>query len=181
MIAKAKAFVSVQGYDTTYSGKSFEAAGVAYGVGGVQLPGLDLSGTVHSARGIYRDTWTFSNPNYNPVSGTVLDIINPVKLTEAARISCMHIVLQFTGPLDQKSTKSVKSYHLVTIPSNPRKRPVRVAIVKAVFDPTTYTVTLTTRSRLPAYPLQLSGILLDFSYSIVSFSSVTVYPPPPPQ
>ena len=46
---------------------------------GVALSGLNLSGTTHTAVGTYADFWTFSNPNFNNASGTLVDTITPSK------------------------------------------------------------------------------------------------------
>ena len=78
-IAKANANVTAIGYNTFYSATPHTAVGAVIGVNGTVITGLDLSNTVHTAVGTYADIWTFSNPNYNLVSGVVADTITPSK------------------------------------------------------------------------------------------------------
>ena len=78
-IAKAQAVVSVLSYNTFYNALPHTTVGAAVGVNGTVIAGLNLSGTTHSAVGNYADIWTFSNPNYNPLSGVVSDNITPSK------------------------------------------------------------------------------------------------------
>jgi hypothetical protein len=81
-IAKATATVVVTGYSVTYDGAAHSATGTAKGVGGVDLTGLDLSGTTHTNAGTYNgDAWTFTNANYNDQSGTVNDAIGKANAT----------------------------------------------------------------------------------------------------
>ena len=77
-INKAGATIMVNGYSVTYNGNSHTATGMATGVGGESLSGLDLSGTTHTNVGTYAsDSWTFIDVtgNYNNASGTVEDSI----------------------------------------------------------------------------------------------------------
>ena len=78
-IAKAQAVVSVLSYNTFYNALPHTTVGAAVGVNGTVIAGLNLSGTTHSAVGNYADIWTFSNPNYNPLSGVVSDNITTSK------------------------------------------------------------------------------------------------------
>ena len=79
VINKANANVTAIGYNTFYNAMSHTAIGAVIGVNGTVIAGLDLSGTTHTAVGTYADIWTFSNPNYNTISGVVGDTITPSK------------------------------------------------------------------------------------------------------
>ncbi len=74
-ITKANATVSVRGYTVTYNGQPRTATvtrltGVN-GESGATVGTVNLSGTIHTNAGLYpTDTWTFSGPNYNSLSGT---------------------------------------------------------------------------------------------------------------
>ena len=71
--------VGVQPYNTFYNAVSHTAIGAAIGVNGVMVTGLSLGGTTHTNVGTYTDVWTFSNPNYNTMSGVVKDTITSSK------------------------------------------------------------------------------------------------------
>jgi hypothetical protein len=80
-INKAKPTVTVTGDECTYDGQAHGASGSAKGVGGVDLPGLDLGeqftnvpgGTAH---------WTFTGgTNYEDASGSVAITINKATAT----------------------------------------------------------------------------------------------------
>jgi uncharacterized repeat protein (TIGR03803 family) len=86
-INKANAKISVTGYDVTYDRAAHTATGTATGVGGVNLSGLDLSGTTHVNAGSYTgDGWTFTDVtgNYTNASGMVSDNIAQAVLTITA-------------------------------------------------------------------------------------------------
>src|SRR5206468_1803832 len=76
-ISKANATISVTPYSVSYDGLAHTATGTATGAAGANLSaGLNLSGTTHTAAGIYNgDAWTFtdSSGNYNNASGTIAD------------------------------------------------------------------------------------------------------------
>jgi MBG domain (YGX type)/Bacterial Ig-like domain (group 3) len=74
-IFKADATCEVTPYDTTYDGNAHTATGACTGVMDEDLPGLDLSGTIHTEAGSYMDTWIFTNNNYNDQNGMVEDNI----------------------------------------------------------------------------------------------------------
>ena len=57
------------------------AGGMALGVLGESLSGLNLSGTAHTNAGSYTDTWTFTNANYENASGTVTSTIEKALAT----------------------------------------------------------------------------------------------------
>jgi hypothetical protein len=83
-IAKANPTINVTPYNVTYDGNPHTATGTATGVGGVNLSGLNLSGTTHTNAGTYpSDPWTFTDltGNYNNASGTVSDVINKAGTT----------------------------------------------------------------------------------------------------
>jgi hypothetical protein len=74
---------SIAGYTVTYDGNAHTATGSCKGVDGLDLAGLDLSGTTHTAAGTYDDDpWTFTDVtgNYSDTSGTVNDTINKADL-----------------------------------------------------------------------------------------------------
>ncbi len=85
-ISKASAVISVTPYSVTYDGAPHTATGTATGVNGQNLSGLDPSGTTHTGAGTYTDSWTFSNPNYNSASGTVVDTINAAPAPQRYRL-----------------------------------------------------------------------------------------------
>ena len=78
VINKANAVIKVTAYIVTYDGTAHTAAGVATGVKGESLAGLDLSGTTHINASTYSDSWTFTDQtgNYNNAAGGVTDVIN---------------------------------------------------------------------------------------------------------
>lgn len=78
VINKLNASCTVTGYDVIYDGASHTATGSCTGLGGASVSGLNLSSTTHTAVGNYvDDPWTFSNANYNSLSGTVTNVIRP--------------------------------------------------------------------------------------------------------
>jgi hypothetical protein len=77
-IAKANATILVIPYSVTYDGSPHTATGTAKGALNENLSGLVLSGTTHTAAGLYSsDSWSFTDVtgNYNNASGTVSDLI----------------------------------------------------------------------------------------------------------
>src|SRR5262249_36323078 len=82
-IAKANVTINVNGYSVTYDGNAHSATGLATGVQGESLSGLDLSGTTHTNAGTYADDWTFTDTtgNYNDTGGTVDDSIAKANVT----------------------------------------------------------------------------------------------------
>ena len=86
-VARATATIVVNGYTVAFDGQSHTATGTATGVDGSSLSGLTLSGTTHSAAGVYDgDTWSFHDPegHYSDANGTVNDTIGsaPVITTQ---------------------------------------------------------------------------------------------------
>lgn len=77
-INKTDAVCTVTPYDVPYDGDSHTATGSCIGVLDEELTSLDLSGTTHTNAGVYTDSWTFSNTNYNDQAGTVDDNISVV-------------------------------------------------------------------------------------------------------
>jgi len=78
VIGKANATIVVTPYSVFYDGLPHTATGIATGVLGTPLGGLDLGGTTHTNRGDYAaDPWTFTDGtgNYNGASETVHDVI----------------------------------------------------------------------------------------------------------
>ncbi len=77
VIAKADAVIAVNPYSVTYDGNEHTSTGVATGVGGARLAGLDLSRTAHTNAGAYHDTWAFTDVtgNYNDASDRVENAI----------------------------------------------------------------------------------------------------------
>ncbi len=79
-INKANATITITLYSVTYDGNTHTATGTATGVGGINLPGgdLTLSGTAHTNAGTYAaDSWSFHDPNgnYADAGATVTDSI----------------------------------------------------------------------------------------------------------
>src|SRR5260221_13746291 len=70
------------------------ATGMAKGVLGESLVGLDLSGTAHTAAAPYTDTWTFADVtgNYLSTSASVIDSI--------AQADAIIVVSGYTGVYD---------------------------------------------------------------------------------
>lgn len=78
VINRISATCSVTGYDVIYDGASHTATGSCTGLGGASVSGLSLASTTHTAVGNYvGDPWTFTNANYNSLSGTVNNVIRP--------------------------------------------------------------------------------------------------------
>jgi autotransporter-associated beta strand protein len=82
-IGKASATITVTPYSVSFDGNPHTATGMATGVLGESLSGLDLSGTTHTNPGTYTDTWTFTDVtgNYNNASGTVTDSIGQLSVS----------------------------------------------------------------------------------------------------
>ena len=80
VINKANALIFVNAYNVLFDGNAHASTGVAIGVYGQALAGLNLGSTVHLG-GYYTttfyDRWTFTDTtgNYNSTSGTVVDTI----------------------------------------------------------------------------------------------------------
>ena len=80
IINKANAYIIVSPYNVAFNGCAHIATGIAIGVNGQALPGLNLGGTVHLGgynTTILYDRWTFTDTtgNYNSTSGVVVDVI----------------------------------------------------------------------------------------------------------
>jgi hypothetical protein len=78
-ITPAAAAIQVSAYDLPYDGAAHTATGLATGVQGEDLSAdLTLTGTTHTAHGVYTDTWSFKDPNgnYQSASGVVIDAIS---------------------------------------------------------------------------------------------------------
>ncbi len=84
-IDMAAATIAVTPYSVTYDGAAHTATGLATGVLGETLTGLDLGGTTHTNAGSYNDTWTFtdSTGNYLNANGAVTDKIDLAAATIA--------------------------------------------------------------------------------------------------
>ena len=80
IINKTNAYIIVSPYNVAFNGRAHIATGIAIGVNGKALPGLNLGGTVHlggyNTTYLY-DRWTFTDTtgNYNSTSGVVVDVI----------------------------------------------------------------------------------------------------------
>jgi len=80
IINKANAHIIVSPYNVLFDGCAHIATGIAIGVNGQALSGLNLGGTVHLGgynTTIFYDRWTFTDTtgNYNSTSGVVVDVI----------------------------------------------------------------------------------------------------------
>jgi autotransporter-associated beta strand protein len=88
VISPAIPSIYVTPYCVTYDATPHTATGLAFGVGGVPLSGLNFSGTTHTNAQtfIYDDYWSFTPPNgnYSGTGGFVEDIISPAGLTITA-------------------------------------------------------------------------------------------------
>ena len=83
-ITKPTVTCTVTPYATPYDGSSHTATGYCLGTGGVNVAGIDFSGTTHTDAGDYAgDTWTFTDPAgiYTSATGTVHDSITKIKAT----------------------------------------------------------------------------------------------------
>jgi hypothetical protein len=86
-IAKAQASCVVSGYTVEYDKQAHLATGSCTGVMAEALGGLDLSGTAHSAIGVYpSDAWIYNDltGNYRDGTGTVNDQITLRSITVTA-------------------------------------------------------------------------------------------------
>ena len=80
IIRKANAKIIVNAYNVLFDGRAHASTGVAIGVYGQALPGLNLGGTVHLGgynTAYFYDRWTFTDTtgNYNSSSGVAVDVI----------------------------------------------------------------------------------------------------------
>ena len=80
VINKANAHIVVNAYNVVFDGGAHASTGVAIGVYGQALAGLNLGGTVHIGgyyTNTFHDRWTFTDPtgNYNSTSGVVVNTI----------------------------------------------------------------------------------------------------------
>jgi hypothetical protein len=78
-ISVATAIVNVTPYTVTFDGTAHTATATATGAGGATLSATDftLTGTTHTNVGTYAgDAWSFADPNYASLSGTVTDTIS---------------------------------------------------------------------------------------------------------
>ena len=84
-ITKADATIVVTPYNVVYDGLPHTATGLATGVDGGAIPGLDLSMTTQTNPGTYPATWQFyGGSNYKNASGPVTDVISMVAVTVTA-------------------------------------------------------------------------------------------------
>jgi len=72
--------ISVSPYSVSYDNQPHGATGFSAGALGEALAGLDLSTTVHTTAGSYRDNWIFTDTtgNYTGSTGTITDVIAKV-------------------------------------------------------------------------------------------------------
>ena len=87
-IAKANAVLTLTGYYGTYDGLAHEATGLATGVLGETLSGLNMAVTSHTNAGTYIDTVTFTD-----ATGNYKDTVKNVKST----ITKANAVLTLSG------------------------------------------------------------------------------------
>jgi len=77
-INQANVVLTVTGYDVLFDGAAHTATGIAVGVLGESLAGLDLSNTTHSNLGTYIDTVTFTDVTGN-YKNTVKNVSNRIR------------------------------------------------------------------------------------------------------
>ncbi|MFI5457897.1 MAG: MBG domain-containing protein [Isosphaerales bacterium] len=101
------------------------------------------------------------SPNYTIrfVNGTltVLPALATVQNVSITKMTVKHkttlvIVLQFSEALYYVDAQNLKTYHLVTVPKSKKQKGKPVALAKASYNSTTFTVTLTTRKPLVLNP-----------------------------
>jgi hypothetical protein len=73
-------------------------------------------------------------------------------ITSIKRKSERVIVLQFSAALNAADAQSLATYSLVTVPPSKRQKSKTVALKRATYDPTAFTVTLFTRKPLVLQP-----------------------------
>ena len=122
-IGSGTATISVTPYTVTYNGLPHTATGTATGVGGASVSGLTLTGTTHTAAGIYTDTWTFTDTTgiYNSASGTVTDTIQTTPLAIAASSASMTygapvppVVASYVGFVNNESASNLTTRPICT-------------------------------------------------------------------
>ena len=134
-ISKASAVISVTPYSVIYNGVPHTATGTATGVNGGSLSGLDLSGTTHTGTGTapYTDSWTFSNPNYNSASGTVVDTINAAPAPQRYRLVKEAVLVPVTKLVANRqriaSSEGLSIRHRITPLNVGRSRHLRRRLV----------------------------------------------------
>ena len=114
----------------TYDGAPHTATGTATGVNGQSLSGLDPSGTTHTGAGTYTDSWTFSNPNYNSASGTVVDTINPAPAPQRYRLVKEAVLVPVTKLV--KVTERVPVTKIIKVHGKPVQKTVYVKKTKVI-------------------------------------------------
>jgi hypothetical protein len=126
-------------------------------------PGLSTTATPSSAPGNYPITvGGASSPNYSityvpatltvtlPLANVENVSIQNIKLSKHKSVK--GIVLQFNEALDAATAQRINSYSLATMPKNKRQKSKPVALSKATYDASTFTVTLFTKKALALNP-----------------------------
>jgi len=88
---------------------------------------------------------------------TVLPALATVQKVSIEKMTVKHkttqvIVLQFSEAVNSADAQNLKTYNLVTIPKSKKQNGAAVALAKASYNSTTFTVTLTTRKPLALNP-----------------------------
>jgi hypothetical protein len=126
-------------------------------------PVLSTTATPSSAPGNYPITvGGASSPNYSiTYAPATLTVTLPLANVENVSIqniklsrhkSVKGIVLQFNEALDAATAQKINSYSLATMPKNKRQKSKPVALSKATYDASTFTVTLFTKKALALNP-----------------------------
>jgi hypothetical protein len=103
-----------------------------------------------------------SSPDYtiSYVPGTLTVILAPAtvanisiqKLNPSKHKTVQVIVLQFSEALDPATAQNISSYTLATDPKNKKQRSKAVPLSQAIYNSSTFTVTLVTRQTLALSP-----------------------------
>jgi hypothetical protein len=126
-------------------------------------PVLTTSASSSSAPGVYSISVSgASSPDYSisyaageltvtaPTTRVVSVSIQKIKVTKHK--SVQGIVLQFSAALNAADAQSIKSFTLATVPKNKKQKSTSVALSKASYNASTFTVTLLTKKTLALNP-----------------------------
>jgi hypothetical protein len=125
-----------------------------------------------------------SSPNYaiKYVLGTLTVVVPPATVDSVSVQSIKlskhktekGIVVQFSGALDAATAESVGSYSLAMVPKNKKQKSKSVVLSKAIYNSSTFTVTLLTKKPLALNPPVLLTIKAANFTAILKKGSVTV-------
>ncbi|MFI5461177.1 MAG: MBG domain-containing protein, partial [Isosphaerales bacterium] len=98
----------------------------------------------------YKITYVGGTLTVLPALATVQNV--SIKKMTVKRKTTQVIVLQFNEAVNSVGAQNVKTYKLVTVPKSKKQTGTAVALSKATYNSTTFTVTLTTRKPLVLNP-----------------------------